>query len=178
MSDLLKSNTIGIAKTGDKLSGRHTSERLPFSAVGELVDVVSHTRINARVSDISLSSCYFDVSNVFVPGTKVHVNISHGNLQFKAIGTVVYSLPGMGMGVTFDHVEPDMASVLQRWIAQVRGEIAPIAETPEVNLMIQNNPRVERHIPGRLIGLMMRKNMLTREEGVELLEEPLRDNKE
>jgi hypothetical protein len=178
MSGRLKSNTVSDTKTGEKPSERRSSVRFPISAVSELVDAGTHTRISARVSDISLSGCYFDAINVFVPGTKVHVNISHANLQFKALGTVVYSLPSMGMGVTFGDLEPDMASVLHRWISQIRGEIAPVAETPELNAMIQAYPRIERQILGRLIGLMMRKNMLTREEGVELLEELLRDNKE
>lgn len=178
MSGLLKSDTMGTTKTRDKPSERRTSLRFPISAVSELVDAKTNTCITARVSDISLSGCYFDALNVFVPGTKVHVNINHASLQFKALGTVVYSLPGMGMGVTFGDVGPDMASVLHRWILQIRGEIAPVAEIPEVNLMMQAYPRVERHILGRLIGLMMRKNMLTREEGVELLEELLRDNRD
>lgn len=178
MSGLLDPNTFSVTETGDKTAERRISERFPFSGVSELVDAVSHASISARVADISLSGCYIDVMNVFVPGTKVHVNISHANLQFKALGTVVYSLPGMGMGVTFGDVEPDMASVLQRWISKIRREIAPVTETPEMNVMIQDYPRIERHILGRLIGLMMRKNMLTRQEGIELLEELLRENKE
>ena len=178
MSGLLKSRNISATKTGVKTPERRTSERFPFSAVGELVDAASQTRINARVADISLNGCYFDVINVFGDGTRVHVSINHANLQFKALGTVVYSLTGMGMGVTFTDLKPDMASVLQRWISEIRGEIAPVADTPEVNAMVQEYPRIERHILGRLIGLMMRKDMLTREEGVELLEDLLRENKE
>jgi hypothetical protein len=178
MSGLLKSKTISVTKTRDKPSERRTSVRFPISAVSELEDAVTLTRISARVSDISMSGCYFDALNVFTRGTKVHVNISHANLQFKALGTVVYSLPGMGMGVTFGDIEPDMASVLQRWISMATGEISPVAETPEANVVTQASPRVEHHILGRLIGLMMTKNMLTRDEGVELLEELLRDNKD
>jgi hypothetical protein len=81
----------------------------------------------------------------------------------------VYSLSGMGMGVRFNGVGPEMTNVLRKWIAQVKGEITPVNETPQVKDMIENYPRVERHILGSLIGLMMRKNMLTSEEGTALL---------
>jgi hypothetical protein len=177
-------NQSASTKAGDprkRVSGeadRRASERFSFSAVAELVDVASHTRITARVSDISTSGCYLDVINVFGPGAKARITIRHANLQLDALATVVYSLPGMGMGVAFDSMTPEMASVLERWIALATGEIAPQDAAPEINRMIQNYPRVERHILGRLIGLMMRKTMLTREEGTNLLDELLRENPE
>jgi hypothetical protein len=173
MSDFPKLKATQSSKAGTEAAERRASERFPFSAVTEIVDIATATRITARVSDISLSGCYLDVINVFAPRTKIQINIRHGNLQFEATGSVVYSLPGMGMGITFNPVGPDMASVLKRWIAQVRGDTAPLEAAPEVNRMIQNYPRVERHILGRLIGLMMQKNMLTAYEGTELLKELL-----
>jgi PilZ domain len=178
MSNFPKSTITYFSKAGIDAEERRDSERFPFSAVTEIVDVDSSTRITARVSDISLSGCYLDVINVFSPGAKIQINIRHGNLQFETNGTVVYSLPGMGMGITFTPVPPEMASVLKRWIAQVRGEIAPIEAAPEVNQVIQNYPKVERHVIGRLIGLMMQKNMLTPNEGTELLKELLLSAKE
>src|ERR1700733_4555628 len=178
MSNLPKSNSNYSSKTASDVAERRTSERFPFSAVTEIVDSASATRITARVSDISLTGCYLDVINVFSPGTKIQINIRHGSLHFEATGTVVYSLSGMGMGITFNPVGPDMASVLKRWIAQVRGEIAPIEAAPDVNREIQNYPKVERHVIGRLIGLMMQKNMLTAYEGTELLKELLLNAKE
>jgi hypothetical protein len=164
--------------TGNDVADRRSSERFPFSAVTEIVDVVSATRITARVSDISLTGCYLDVINVFSPGTKIQINIRHGNLQFEATGAVVYSLPGMGMGIAFNPVGTDMASVLKRWIAQLKGDTALLEDAPEVKQAIQNYPKVERHVIGRLIGLMMQKNMLTAHEGSELLKELLLNAKE
>jgi PilZ domain len=178
MSDLSKSSKSNASNAGNDIADRRSSERFPFSAVTEIVDVATATRITARVSDISLTGCYLDVINVFAPGTKIQINIRHGNLHFEATGTVVYSLPGMGMGITFTPVPQEMASVLKRWIAQVKGDLSPLESAPEVNGMIQNYPKVERHILGRLIGLMMQKNMLTAYEGTELLKELLLNTKE
>lgn len=178
MSDLPKSSSAYASSTGSDVADRRSTERFPFSAVTEVVDIATATRITARVSDISLTGCYLDVINVFGPGTKIQINIRHGNLQFEATGAVVYSLPGMGMGITFTPVPQEMASVLKRWIAQVKGDTAPFEAAPEVVNVIQNYPKVERHILGRLIGLMMQKNMLTANEGTELLKELLLNAKE
>lgn len=165
-------------KRGSGEAERRVSERFTFSAVAELVDVVSLTRITACVSDISSSGCYLDVINVFVPGTKAQLAIRHANVQFDALAIVAYSLPGMGIGVTFNAINHEMSAVLDRGIAELKGEVAPVEATPEVNRMVQNYPRIERHILGRLIGLMMRKNMLAREEDADLLNELLRENKD
>jgi hypothetical protein len=178
MSNLSNSKSNKGARAGSEVAERRNTERFPFSAVTEIVDTVSRTRITARVSDISLTGCYLDVINVFSPGTRIEINIRHANLHFEATGTVVYSLPGMGMGISFNAIEPSMTSILKRWIAQLRGDIAPVEAAPEVQRVIQNYPRVERHILGRLIGLMMQKNMLTAYEGTELLKELLLETKE
>ena len=66
MSDLSKSTSSYSSKAGVDSAERRTSERFPFSAVTEIVDIASSTRITARVSDISLTGCYLDVINVFV----------------------------------------------------------------------------------------------------------------
>jgi PilZ domain len=178
MSNLSNSKSGKGSHAGSELAERRNTERFPFSAVTEIVDSLTRTRITARVSDISLTGCYLDVINVFSPGTKIEISIRHANLQFEATGSVVYSLSGMGMGISFNAIEPPMISILKRWIAQLRGDIAPIEAAPEVHKVIQNYPRVERHILGRLIGLMMQKNMLTAYEGTELLKELLLETKE
>lgn len=157
-------------------SERRLSERFSFSAVVEVVDVVALNRITARVSDINAHGCYLDVINVFAPGTKVRIGICHANRQFDALATVAYSLAGMGMGVTFNSVSPEMSAVLEHWIALVKGELALPDSTQVLSLLAQDSPRVERNILGRLIGLMMRKKLLTREEGVTLLDDLLHEN--
>jgi hypothetical protein len=159
-------------------SERRVSERFSFSAVAEVIDVVAMNRITARVSDISANGCYLDVINVLSPATKIRIAIRHANLEFDALATVAYSLPGMGMGVTFNSVSPEMSAVLERWIALVKGDLAQPDSTQVLNLLSQDSPRAERKILGRLIGLMMRKKMLSREEGVSLLDDLLRENQE
>jgi len=172
------SKTILTPENEASHTERRVSERFSFSAVAEVVDVVALNRITARVSDISASGCYLDGINVFVPATKIRIAIRHANLQFDALATVVYSLPGMGMGVTFNSVSPEMSAVLDRWIAMVKGEVSYPDTAPVLNLIAQDTPRLERKILGRLLGLMMQKKLLSQEEGANLLDDLLREHQE
>lgn len=155
---------------------RRFAPRFAFSAVADLQDSVSLTKITARVADISLSGCYVDVITVFQPGTAVKISIHHSGHSLETSGVIVYSLQGMGMGLTFASLTPAMETLLNQWIAEANGEVAPAAEMPEETQMIQKQPRVERLILGRLIGLMIRKQLLARHEGTELLDELLRQD--
>jgi hypothetical protein len=168
-------NSSSPSKTVNTAEDRRRSERFPFSAVAEVVDTDSHTRINARVSDISRHGCYLDVINVFAAGTIVQLSIQHASLQLDVTATVVYSLPGMGMGLAFKPLSGPMESVLRRWVSGVEVEPAIEEDAPEASQPNQDYRRLERHILGRLIGLMMQKNMLTNDEGTELLDELLRE---
>jgi hypothetical protein len=165
----------GASKAVENAADRRRSERFPFSAVAEVLDADSQTKIAARVSDISRHGCYLDVINVFATGTCVELSIRHANLQLETVATVVYSLPGMGMGLSFKPLSPAMESILNRWVSGVEEECMTEVESQPVIPQTLEYRRAERHILGRLIGLMIRKNMLSREEGTELLDELLRE---
>lgn len=170
----LSSDSSRRSKAVNTAEDRRRSERFPFSAVAEVVDVDSHTRINARVSDFSRHGCYLDVINVFAAGTVVQVSIQHANLHLDVAATVVYSLPGMGMGLAFKPLSGPMESVLSRWVSGGNEEPSFEPDEPQATQSNQEYRRLERHILGRLIGLMMQKKMLTNVEGTELLDELLR----
>jgi len=174
-------NSFSSPQSGSKSTAtadavdRRRSERFPFSAVAEVIETETQTRIPARVSDVSMHGCYLDVINVYAPGTPVELTIKHSNLSFETDAVVVYSLTGMGMGLAFRHLRLAMEPILKRWIAEMRGE-TPSAD--EVQQPVQSptiTHRAERHILGRLIGLMLEKELLTPEEGSELLDELLSD---
>ena len=155
---------------------RRGSERVPFSAVAHLLESHSQVRMTVRVADICRDGCYADTVSALSMGTKVTISIEHANAQLKTDATVTYSLQGMGMGLRFDELPPEMESILNRWIAEVRGEISPLPEAAEVNSAIQKYPRIERHILSRLISLMIRKAFLTQSEGTDLLNELLHED--
>ena len=71
MSDFPNSESPHSTKAQLELAERRSSERFPFSAVTEIVDLATSARITARASDISLSGCYIDLLNVLPPGTRM-----------------------------------------------------------------------------------------------------------
>jgi hypothetical protein len=178
MTSIPKTEVGSTSKRRPSEGERRFAERFTFSAVAEIMNVGSPIRVSARVSDISRSGCYLDAINVFAQGTKIRLTICHANQQFDAAATVVYSLPDMGMGITFDSVDAEMSAVLDRWIAEVKGEIVPLGNHQMLSNMMSDYSRVERDVLGRLIGLMMRKNILARDEGADLLDELLCENQE
>jgi len=154
---------------------RRMAERFAFSAVAEIMNAGSSIRINARVSDISRSGCYLDVFNVLAAGSSIWISIHHGNKQFDTAATVVYSLPDMGMGIAFNSAEPEMLLLLDRWLAEVKGEVVPHNGERTPHYMTGRNVFGEGEVLSHLIELLMRKNIVTEDEGAGLLDELLHD---
>lgn len=64
--------------------------------------------------------CFVETVAPFPAGTKVRVRISHAGANFTAQGTVAYSRPKSGMGITFTSLEPSSLPVLDIWLANLR----------------------------------------------------------
>jgi hypothetical protein len=154
---------------------RRKSERIPFSAVAQLVEPRSQTRLAARVADISHHGCYVDALNAMPVGTKVIITIEHSSSQLKTDASITYSMPGMGMGLSFQNLSFESKSLLGRWIAEARGEVFSPSKAvqAEATPALPKPPRDEKQILSRLIGLMVRKDLLTQSEGTDLLGEVL-----
>ncbi|HUI73802.1 MAG TPA: PilZ domain-containing protein [Candidatus Acidoferrum sp.] len=95
---------------------RRRSPRYPFIANAEVTEAQSQARMQTRVSEISLYGCYFDMVNPLPDGTVVHVKIFCDDGFFEADGTVIYSQPNFGMGVTFREVQPFYMTTLKKWL--------------------------------------------------------------
>ncbi len=169
MSDPLSRDPTTAAKKASNVADRRASERVSLSAIAELVDLGTKQHRTARVADISLHGCYVDAISVYPVGARVRISILHSEVQLDAFGVVTYSLPGMGMGVNFTDLPPEMESVIDHWISEIKGASAQDLDHSDVDLSMQSLPRAERLILGRLISLLVRKGVLTREEGSDLL---------
>ena len=55
-------------------------------------------------------------------GTRVRVRITHKGKVFEAVGRVANNQSNAGIGITFTKVEENDQSVLEEWIAEVRGQ--------------------------------------------------------
>jgi hypothetical protein len=54
-------------------------------------------------------------------GTPVKIRITYGEKTIDAMGRVIYSQSNMGMGVSFDEMEPDHEALLEKWFEEAKG---------------------------------------------------------
>jgi hypothetical protein len=111
------------------LSERRRGPRHHFTATVELIDLEYRNRIQARTSDLSSGGCYVDTTNPLPPTTAVKMRLTRDNCSFEVQARVVYSLPGMGMGLAFTSAAPEQLKVLKKWMRQLAGESQPDACT-------------------------------------------------
>jgi hypothetical protein len=95
---------------------RRGAPRFPFIAAAEVLAENAGSRMNARISDLSVSGCYVDTINPLADGTLVRVKIVTETQIFEAPARVVYSHIHLGMGLVFREVQPNFLDVLQNWL--------------------------------------------------------------
>jgi len=150
---------------------RRTVSRFPFTAAAEVVDLRTKARMTGRSSDIGPGGCYVDTISPFAVGTLVRVRLECNLREFEAVAEVSYALVSMGMGMSFTEIRPEHQSVLKDWIAELSGEQSAdaggTATGPEDGTMaaIANM----RQVLNELINLMIRKKIISENEGAGLL---------
>jgi hypothetical protein len=98
------------------------------------------------------------------------------NREFEAAAVVTYALVSMGMGLAFTEIKHEHQSVLRAWIADLSGEkpleAAASAAEPETGA-IEANANM-RLVVNELIALLVRKKVITENEGSGLLRQMFR----
>jgi len=157
---------------------RRMDPRFPFTATAEVVDLKSRTRMNARTSDLSRHGCYVDTQSPFPLHTKVRIRITSAKKSFNTQATVVYSLPNMGMGLSFGTPEADQQQILTEWIADLSGESevdfdgsSQLDQPTSVGAAPTNDQTM---VLQELLQTLMQKGTLTETEGKALLRKLLR----
>jgi len=95
---------------------RRRTPRYPFIATAEVIDQSSRASISTRVSELSLHGCYLDMPNPLPKDTEIHIKIYSEGKFFESTGTVIYSQPNLGVGVTFRAIRPQFLTVLKQWL--------------------------------------------------------------
>jgi hypothetical protein len=173
LDDLKKveGNFAGVAPQEQR-----SSPRFAFSTAAEAVHLQTDTRLNGRISDLGRGGCYVDTINPFPVSTDVRIRINKDNSSFVARARVVYSSGGMGMGLMFTKIEPERLQVLEKWLAELRGDASPEAEALEQNQpeLIEGRANGEQsYVLNELIIALMRKRVLTDAEGKAMLQKLL-----
>jgi PilZ domain len=88
----------------------------------EVIELPRGARLTARTSDISRTGCYIDTLNPIHQGTRVRVRLAHHDQVFETLGSVVYSSPLLGMGITFSEVALEESRKLEAWLSETDNE--------------------------------------------------------
>jgi hypothetical protein len=128
MLDNPKINTGSLTECDPHERRRH--ERYPFTSAVEVVVRESQTRIQGRTSDLSRGGCFVDTTSAFPAGSTVTMRLTKDNRTFEADAEVVYSLAGMGMGVKFTSADTEQLGTVEKWMAELSGEVLPEPELP------------------------------------------------
>ena len=102
---------------------RPRAGRYAFVASIELVDLQTEARSQVEVTVLSLYGCAVN-SKPFPSGTKLRVRIVSKGEAFAAFGRVAYTNVGGEIGIVFTRMEPSDQLILEKWISELRDEIA------------------------------------------------------
>jgi len=155
-------------------SERRSGVRFLFTAAAEVCELRSQTRVVGRCSDLGAGGCYVDTLSPFTVGSAVRVRIERDLNEFEAEATVAYAHVSMGMGLAFTAIKDEHQGVLRSWIAELSGEKSPKVDASytghESGLLSANAGQALNE----LINLMVRKKLITENEGAGLLRQMFR----
>jgi len=151
---------------------RLTGPRHTVSAMAQVLELRSGTRVNMRVSDLSLGGCYIDSMTPLQIGTEIRLGLVKDKKIIEVNGTVIYSHPGLGMGVSFANATPQQRAEIEKWVSELSEKITgPVTLEP-----LPNQPpeaTSEQKILLKLIHLLIAKGILDEKEGRDILNKPI-----
>ena len=98
---------------------RRSAPRYPFNAKAEAFEPISGAHLSGQVSQISAHGCYVEASEPFAPKTVIQLTITRDKEEFATWASVANNQMGRGMGIAFFNLEPDQATVVAGWIAEL-----------------------------------------------------------
>jgi hypothetical protein len=146
------------------LPERRQFPRYPFTATVEMVEPQSQTRIQGRTSDLSRGGCYVDSTSSFPLGSMLVIRLTKDMRSFEAQAEVTYATDGMGMGIRFTGADPEQISILEKWLAELRGEMLPettLAQTADPAPAQRGSSQAEYSVLNELVMELMRQGVLS-----------------
>jgi hypothetical protein len=162
------------AATSASQAERRGSNRHPFIAAADVVELGTGVLFSTRTTDLGPGGCFVDTLVPFEAGSNVRVTIREGNHRFEATGIVVYSQSGLGMGIAFDDMKPEQRKTLAVWLGE---EVSQREEQPVAAPSANPKPMLphgsDREALVRLVRLMIKKGTLTEAEGSAIFGNPM-----
>jgi hypothetical protein len=159
------------ARNMDKVAERRGTPRWAFTAGANVVEPVSGAELHAHTTDLSRGGCYVDTMSPFPTGTEMHLRLTKDNTSFHTKARVIYCQSGVGMGLLFTEIAPAQQPILERWLAELRGDTlaAPTASEKDNSSSMVAPRSGERYVIEDLVAMLMQKFLLTEDEGETIL---------
>jgi hypothetical protein len=164
----------GHVKTGaSTVADRRNNKRIQFTASADVIELSSGARFSARTTDLGPGGCFVDTLIPFPVGSTVKIILRRQKATFETGGSVVYSQSGLGMGIAFSELTPQQHDDLSLWLEDMASEKAPAYGASAPAAPASHSPSSDRAILLRLIHRLVHKGILTEEEGLGLLQDPI-----
>ena len=108
-------SAASTVKPDRRSSERRLYPRFELSATANLGNPGGGPTSNARLADISLAGCYFDMSAPSPVGTRLQISFEVEKERLEAIAEVKFAVPWMGMGVQFISMSDQSRAVLKSY---------------------------------------------------------------
>jgi len=162
------------AGTSATQAERRETNRHPFIAAADVVELRSGALFSTRTTDIGPGGCFVDTLVPFGGGSRVRITIREGKTQFQATGIVVYSQSGLGMGIAFDELKPEQRQALSYWLGEEEvGQREERSETTPAAPKAMLPHGSDREALVRLVRLMVSKGLLSESEGATIFGNPV-----
>lgn len=162
----------GGGATGE--ADRRGGDRHLVIASAEIVELGSGARFSTRTTDLGPGGCFVDTLTPFPVGSKVRVTVFRADTKFESEGKVVYSQPGLGMGVAFSQLDAKQSVALEKWLAELTASRMSIPESKKPGAKSHEfAPAADRAALIRLVQLMISKGILTEAEGSAVFQDPI-----
>jgi hypothetical protein len=160
-----------LVRSVEKQNERRKIPRYAVNADSEVEEPRVQAKINGRMTDLGLGGCYVDAMMTFPVDTVVHMRMMREDLKFEADARVIFSKPGLGMGLMFTELSTDHQRYLAEWVDELSGTeriVAPPTKSTPLDDE-EAGMRSEQTVVQQLITLLMRKAVVTPAEYEELL---------
>jgi len=130
-----KNSTPSAKVTVVELAGnkrRFSRHRIYFSI--EFCDERVNTQIRTRATDISGAGCYVETMQPMAVGTILHIEFWMDSEKVATSGIVRAHDPGVGMGIEFTGLVPDMQIRLQDYLDKLASQPETLARAADAGL--------------------------------------------
>jgi PilZ domain len=160
-----------LVRTVEKHNERRKIPRYAVNADSEVEEPRVQAKINGRMTDLGLGGCYVDSMMTFPVDTTVHMRMTREDLKFEADAKVVFSKPGLGMGLAFTELTADHKRYLTEWVDELSGT-ERIVQTPTRSTPLDDEEAGERSDQSalqQLIKVLLQRDVITQSEFEQIL---------